>query len=522
MSLKRILQVPGYIPKLPTTTLLRGFHSNYTLSAEEKPLEGTHCELTGKFLFPFEKPRTHKWSVLPRFRNPATNRLWTKRFINDLEPTPQSPTSKPIERVLVPKKMMDSYVEEFLPFKSFPAELENYVNFYGGVRIGKIFEDLDAMAGSAAYQHCDDGLTSTPPLTIVTASVDRIDLLSRIPANEDLRLSAYVTFVGKSSMEISLALDIIHDKIVEAEDGYIIENPTSVAANSPGAPDSEGRTPILVAKFTMVARDPVTGKAARVNPLVLETDEERELFRLGAEHKASKQFEADTSLEKAPPTVQEMFLVHKLHLESKQYALDVSKKPKDVIFMSETEKESVTLCMPQDRNIHNKIFGGYLMRLAYELAYCTAISFTNCRPFFLALDDILFKSPVNIGSMLHLKAKVVYSEKIELSTFATLQNVVQQPLEISQADLNKGDALESEDEGMVNTFQVTVDAFVEDPLTGEQNNTNTFHFTFGVPSTVKFLKVMPQSYDDSMQYIEGKRRKEKSIEMSRYNQLPLR
>lgn len=40
--------------------------------------------------------------------------------------------------------------------------------------------------------------------------------------------------------------------------------------------------PILAAKFSMVARDPIIGKAAPVNQLRLETEEERRLFKLGA------------------------------------------------------------------------------------------------------------------------------------------------------------------------------------------------------------------------------------------------
>ena len=50
------------------------------------------------------------------------------------------------------------------------------MNFYGDIRIGLIFEELDAFAGQIAYHH-SNGLSASPPLTIVTASVDRIDML---------------------------------------------------------------------------------------------------------------------------------------------------------------------------------------------------------------------------------------------------------------------------------------------------------------------------------------------------------
>ena len=68
----------------------------------------------------------------------------------------------------ISKRMIDSYVEEYLPFKSDLNVREEYVNVYGKIRIGKVFEDLDALAGSIAYAHCDDLIHDTPPLTIVT------------------------------------------------------------------------------------------------------------------------------------------------------------------------------------------------------------------------------------------------------------------------------------------------------------------------------------------------------------------
>ena len=64
-------------------------------------------------------------------------------------------------------------------------------------------EDLDALAGAISYKHTDDGKPDSSPLTIVTASVDRIDLLKPLGVC-DLRLSGHVTYVGYSSMESKL------------------------------------------------------------------------------------------------------------------------------------------------------------------------------------------------------------------------------------------------------------------------------------------------------------------------------
>lgn len=75
--------------------------------------------------------------------------------------------------------MHDSYCEILLPFASDPQLLEQYTNASGGLRVGKIFEHLDGLAGSVAYKHNLGpdvqtlGNLEDRGFYIVTASVDR-------------------------------------------------------------------------------------------------------------------------------------------------------------------------------------------------------------------------------------------------------------------------------------------------------------------------------------------------------------
>jgi len=48
--------------------------------------------------------------------------------------------------------------------------------------------------------------------------------------------------------------------------------------------------------------------------------------------------------------------------------------------MDETSLETTFTCQPQQRNIHGRVFGGFLMRRAYELAHSTAYLFAGRRP----------------------------------------------------------------------------------------------------------------------------------------------
>jgi hypothetical protein len=139
-----------------------------------------------------------KYNVLPH-RSSLTSRLWLDRFDKT-----NTELKKILERKssvggvttprLVLKRMKDSMVTETLPFATNPHVREEYINFFGGIRVAKVLEDMDAMAGAIAYSHCDDNTPETTPLTIVTASVDRIDLLRRPSVNEDTRLSGTFAF----------------------------------------------------------------------------------------------------------------------------------------------------------------------------------------------------------------------------------------------------------------------------------------------------------------------------------------
>ncbi|KAF9398804.1 hypothetical protein BGZ94_005893 [Podila epigama] len=134
---------------------------------------------------------------------------------------------------------------------------------------------------------------------------------------------------------------------------------------------------------------------------------------------------------------------------------------------------AVQIMQPQDRNIHDKIFGGHLMRLAYELAFCNASVFIKYRPTFLALDEISFRKPVPIGTILALDSQIVFSEG-----------------------------------GQHHSFQVMVKADVLDVQKGTRETTNTFWFTFTDPQKGnRTPKIMPKTYAESMLYLEGKRRR---------------
>ena len=72
---------------------------------------------------------------------------------------------------------------------------------------------------------------------------------------------------------------------------------------------------------------------------------------------------------------------------------------------------SSQIMQPQYRNRHNfMIFGGFLLKQTFELAFCCAAAFSHSRPRFLSLDPSTFENPVPVGSVLYLTAKVAYTD----------------------------------------------------------------------------------------------------------------
>ncbi|KAJ1943748.1 hypothetical protein FBU59_002814, partial [Linderina macrospora] len=362
-----------------------------------------------------------KYSVMP---GKSADYMSIFKRISDANSSDAKRTAK---QPLVLKKISDSFTETFLPFKDNRALREEYVNFYGEIRLGKVLEDLDRVAGAVAYKHASDQHGELAPIVFVTASVDRIDLKQRLSPNKNYRLAGMVTYVGFSSLEI-----------------YIQVQPVA----EPGVPAET--EPNLVARFTMVGRDKYTGKSSQVNPLLLGDENERRLVKISEQIKEHKKSIAQADLYKRPPSEEETMVIHNQWMETNKFAssgygIHVN-LPTDMVWLDKTVMESVTVCFPSERNVHNKIFGGYLMRLAHELSFANGAVFTHSRPSYVSLDDFSFQKPVNIGSILKLTSQVVYSEPE-----------------------NK-------------TFQVAVSADVIDNLQNKTERTNTFYFNFHCPN----------------------------------------
>jgi acyl-coenzyme A thioesterase 9 len=59
-------------------------------------------------------------------------------------------------------------------------------------------------------------------------------------------------------------------------------------------------------------------------------------------------------------------------------------------------------------NTNRRIFGGFLVRKAFELAFTTAYLFAKTVPRFIEIDSVEFRQPVDVGDLVHFTSKVLF------------------------------------------------------------------------------------------------------------------
>ena len=112
-----------------------------------------------------------------RHQTPIVDSLWRKRA--ELKAKREKPAAASGERRSEPKPPEASENSLSYAFSSDTALADTYRNPWGNVRVGRLLEDLDALAGTIAFEHCQ--VEGEPDLLLVTASVDRIVYQHRPP-----------------------------------------------------------------------------------------------------------------------------------------------------------------------------------------------------------------------------------------------------------------------------------------------------------------------------------------------------
>lgn len=241
----------------------------------------------------------------------------------------------------------------------------------GNLRFGLLLEVLDKLAEETALHYAQ---RAHPAARVVTAAVDNI--LVRQPADvaRDIQFSARLNHVGRSSMEVGIRV------------------------TQPGEP------PVHVAScyFTMVARLGHGDDASSVALPPLEYVDALERHRQERALERREAYRRHLAAAQQPPSREEYELLTRLRREQEQPGFAG-------LLAGRLVTEAWERMYPEQENVPRKIFGGYVMRHAYELASLCAELAAPDRPVVAAVNRVNFFQPVRIGDSLHYTSRVVHS-----------------------------------------------------------------------------------------------------------------
>ncbi|KAJ3653298.1 hypothetical protein Zmor_012557 [Zophobas morio] len=346
---------------------------------------------------------------------------------------------------LPPRSLRDSYVEGYIPLSKDLKLQEKYTTFLGSLRIGRLLEDMDYFAVIIAQKHIlNPKLPPHVPLpqTLVTARIDKIDFTPFVPqVKEDVKISGHVDRVGRSTMEITVWM---------------------------GQKWQGSWNRITRAVFLIASRDPTNQKAAVVNPVKPKDDIEKNIIEAAGKRQRLRQHQQQLHISKTRPNDDEQKLIHDLYLKTEAYKRVIhtsATPPSGGVWMEQLQIGNTIFSQPDHRNLHNTVFGGFIMRQATQLSWVLATRFSKHHPQLKHINDIEFREPISVNSLIRMRAFVVftYMEFVQITVFVT-------------------------------TWQLHEEA---------PRLTNVLHFTYQVPEFVK--QVYPRTYHEAMMYVDGKR-----------------
>ena len=343
------------------------------------------------------------------------------------------------------REMKDSFDHSIIPLGDDLKLRDNYITHMNNVRMGRLLEDMDIFAVHLLFKHMRLEKEPRNPFSIVTALLDRISVDKKINSNENIKMSGHVTWVGKSSAESTLNLHQWRE-------------------------DDKTWDRVLEARFVIVAKDALNQGTALINPLKATNDLEKRIFAEGQSRYEYRKNKFKDSLFQNPPSEEEKNIIHEFFIKTVDHEARTFKarvKPQNSVWMEDAKLKTVVLCQPEYRNVFNKIFGGFIMRQAFELGWACAYVYAGKRvPRIKYMDDILFERPVEIGSLLHFNSQVAFTQD--------------------------------------NFIQVRVGAEALDPNTRLLQSTNVFHYTFELEGD-PVPEIIPKTYHEAMMYLNSRR-----------------
>ncbi|GFO57506.1 hypothetical protein GMSM_45130 [Geomonas sp. Red276] len=241
----------------------------------------------------------------------------------------------------------------------------------GNIRFGLLLEILDLVAEKTALDYVR---RSYPDARVVTAAIDNIFIRHAADVTRDIAFHARINHVGRSSLEIGIRVE------------------------QPGEPANH----IASCYFTMVARSGVGDEAVSLVLPPLEYCDEIEKARADKALAAREDYRRQQALLAEPPSRDEYTMLASLHRAQEEPGFDG-------LLAGKLETDAWERMYPEQENVPQKIFGGYLVRRAYELSSICSELVAPDRAIIAAVNRINFFHPVRLGDKLHYTSRVVYT-----------------------------------------------------------------------------------------------------------------
>jgi acyl-coenzyme A thioesterase 9 len=241
----------------------------------------------------------------------------------------------------------------------------------GNLRFGLLLEILDKVAEETALRYVNRFF---PEARVVTAAIDNILVRHAADVTQDLRFDARINHVGRSSLEIGIRV------------------------SQPGDPANH----VASCYFTMVARSTMGEGAVSVELPALEYVDPSEQKRAQNALARRQEYKQHKAALREPPSRQEYEMLTELHKAQEEPGFQG-------MLVGRVVTDSWERMFPEFENVPQKVFGGYLIRRAYELAAICCELAAPDRSIIAAVNRINFYEPVRMGDKLHYTAQVVYT-----------------------------------------------------------------------------------------------------------------
>lgn len=268
----------------------------------------------------------------------------------------------------------DTSLDRTLPLGSDPALQRRFMvvdepDLPGNLRFGLLLEILDTVAEETSLRYVN---RFYPDARVVTAAIDNILVRHAADVTRDIVFHARINHVGRSSVEVGIRVE------------------------QPGEPMNH----IASCYFTMVARSGMGDAAVSLAlpPLEYRDDTERRRARKAIARR--EEYRSEQALEVEPPSREEYEILAALHHAQEEPGFRG-------LLAGQLVADAWERMYPEQENVPQKIFGGYLIRRAYELSSICSELVAPDRSIIAAVNRINFFHPVRMGDKLHYTSRVV-------------------------------------------------------------------------------------------------------------------